>query len=187
MINTTAPTDVLTAIAIVRRLVAGLFGTDVVAAELDLGLELGGNPERPADEEEDSDTRVREICVDESGGRVIEVALSGLEFMVNRLMGSASGQQLLLCGSRSSPFFSDISQHNKPPSAAQLSEHCHIAGPWFVKSRAPPPLNSSSLQTLTFSIYITKSRELHTNFVCNIEGSRPKFMFDLYKFPDPMP
>jgi hypothetical protein len=49
MINTTAPTDVLTAIAIVRRSVAGLLGTDVVTAELDPGLELARDPERAKD------------------------------------------------------------------------------------------------------------------------------------------
>jgi hypothetical protein len=56
------------------------------AAELDLGLE------------EDFDSSVlRAICDDdESDDKVMEVALPSFEFMVNKLIGSAPGQQLLL-------------------------------------------------------------------------------------------
>lgn len=73
-------------------------------------------------EELDSDA----LACDEDDVKVIEVAEPSFDPILNRLIALVPEQQLRLCRARST---SDISQHINPPSAAQLFEHCHAAGP----------------------------------------------------------
>lgn len=99
MINTTAPTDAPSAIAIVRPLLAGWFSAGELAAELEsrlklrleLRLELEGGKSMF-----DSEV-VSVLDGDANEDKVIDDAVPIFDPMVNRLIASIPGQQLRLC------------------------------------------------------------------------------------------
>lgn len=131
-----------------------------MAAELDVGVELDiglkvmadfwlglSSSESVADEgmAEEVEAVDNGILVDdEERCKDIEVALPGFDPMENRFIALTPEQQVPLYLLFLEPV---MSQHINPPSPIHLFEQLHAEGPWLLKSSAPAPVYSSTVQT----------------------------------------